>query len=65
MLVLVPAYGLAVPLGEGVIDWRGQVRALLRNGYKGFFTIETHHRPLVQASRKCVETFRRMVVDLM
>ena len=54
----------AVTIGEGVIDWRGQLRALFADGYKGFFTVETHHRPLVQASRRCVEALRQMVIDL-
>jgi len=31
-------------VGEGVFDNLGQVRALLRDGYKGFFTLETHYR---------------------
>jgi sugar phosphate isomerase/epimerase len=29
-------------LGEGVIDWRGQVRALWRDGYRGWLSLETH-----------------------
>jgi sugar phosphate isomerase/epimerase len=30
------------PLGEGVIDWRGQVEALRRDGYGGWLSLETH-----------------------
>jgi sugar phosphate isomerase/epimerase len=30
------------PLGEGVIDWRGQVAALRRDGYRGWLSLETH-----------------------
>src|ERR1035441_8924062 len=30
------------PLGEGVVGWRGQVDALLRDGYKGWLSLETH-----------------------
>ncbi len=30
------------PLGEGVIDWRGQVRALWADGYRGWLSLETH-----------------------
>ena len=29
-------------LGEGVIDWRGQVKALWRDGYRGWLSLETH-----------------------
>ena len=30
------------PLGEGVIDWRGQMEALVRDGYNGWISLETH-----------------------
>jgi sugar phosphate isomerase/epimerase len=30
------------PLGECDIDWRGQVRALAADGYKGWISLETH-----------------------
>jgi len=30
------------PLGEGMIDWRGQVEALARDGYQGWISLETH-----------------------
>ena len=30
------------PLGEGVIDWKGQVAALRRDGYAGWISLETH-----------------------
>jgi len=59
-----PGRRRAVPVGDGEIDWPGQIRALVRDGFDGFYTIETHHRPLVQASRRCVDAFRRMVVDV-
>ncbi|MFC1735028.1 sugar phosphate isomerase/epimerase family protein [Candidatus Hydrogenedentota bacterium] len=29
-------------LGEGMIDWRGQLNALAKDGYDGFLVIETH-----------------------
>jgi L-ribulose-5-phosphate 3-epimerase len=34
-----PTFG---PLGECGIDWRGQIRALVNNGYKGYISLETH-----------------------
>jgi sugar phosphate isomerase/epimerase len=34
-----PTFG---PLGECGIDWRGQIRALVSNGYKGYISLETH-----------------------
>lgn len=30
------------PIGEGVVGWRGQVDALIRDGYKGWLSLETH-----------------------
>jgi sugar phosphate isomerase/epimerase len=33
------------PLGDGVIDWKGQLRALLSKGYAGYASVETHWRP--------------------
>ncbi len=29
-------------IGEGAIDWPGQVRALVEDGYKGYISLETH-----------------------
>jgi len=29
-------------LGEGGIDWKGQIRALAQDGYKGWISLETH-----------------------
>ena len=34
-----------VPVGEGVIDWQGQVKALLASDYDGTVSLETHWRP--------------------
>lgn len=40
-----------VPIGEGVIDWKGQVQALVRDRIVRHITIETHCHPLVENSR--------------
>jgi sugar phosphate isomerase/epimerase len=34
-----PTWG---PIGEMDVDWRGQIRALNRDGYSGWFSLETH-----------------------
>jgi sugar phosphate isomerase/epimerase len=34
-----------VPMGEGGIDYVGQLNALNRDGYEGVLSIETHYRP--------------------
>ncbi len=35
----VPTFG---PLGEMGIEWRGQLAALARDGYRGSISLETH-----------------------
>jgi sugar phosphate isomerase/epimerase len=30
------------PLGTRALDWKGQIAALLRDGYKGYISLETH-----------------------
>ena len=54
-----------VPIGEGDIDWRGQLTALRRDGYDGFYTIETHFRPKVAGSKACHEALARMLIEVM
>lgn len=50
-----------VPVGEGVLDWAGQLRALRRDSIVSHVTIETHCLPLIENSRRNVETLRRML----
>lgn len=50
-----------VPVGEGAVDWAGQVEALVREKRVSHITIETHCLPLVEKSKQNVETLRRMI----
>jgi sugar phosphate isomerase/epimerase len=34
----------SVPVGTGIIDWKGQIKELLDSGYKGYLSLETHWR---------------------
>lgn len=34
-----------VPIGEGAVDFAGQLAALAADGYEGFLSLETHWRP--------------------
>lgn len=34
-----------VAIGTGQTDWRGQLKALLDDGYTGYLCLETHYRP--------------------
>lgn len=53
-----------VPVGEGVIDWKGQLQALLRDQIIEHITIETHCLPLVKKSKQNVETLRKYLEEL-
>jgi sugar phosphate isomerase/epimerase len=49
------------------IDWKGQAAALIRDGYTGSFSLETHWRgergDRLEASRICGEILRDLVVE--
>ena len=55
------------PLGEMSIDWKGQIDALVRDGYRGAISLETHWGgpggDKLQGSIICGRTLQRMVVD--
>lgn len=53
-----------VPVGEGVIDWKGQLQALLRDQIVKHVTIETHCLPLVEKSKQNVEALRKYLEEL-
>ena len=38
----------SVPVGEGMIDWQGQLQAFVDDGYEGHLCLETHWRPTVK-----------------
>jgi len=50
-----------VPIGEGAIDWEGQIRALVADGIVPHVTIETHCLPLVEQSDRNVRTLRALI----
>ncbi|HUI09831.1 MAG TPA: TIM barrel protein [Bacteroidota bacterium] len=50
-----------VPVGEGAIDWAGQVRALMADRVVPHITIETHCLPLVEQSAKNVRALRALM----
>jgi sugar phosphate isomerase/epimerase len=43
---------------DGVVDWRGQIKALLQDGYQGYMSIETHVRPKIEMARRSIERVR-------
>jgi sugar phosphate isomerase/epimerase len=50
-----------VPIGAGALDWKGQVKALLRDRIVKHITIETHCQPLIENSRRNVEILRSYI----
>jgi len=57
-----PTWG---PLGEMGIDWKGQLHALVRDGYRGAVNLETHWTgpggDKLEASRICGRNLRKLV----
>ncbi len=53
------------PIGEMDVDWRGQIRALNRDGYQGWFSLETHwtgpNGDKFEASTICGRNLRDLV----
>ncbi len=64
---LVDEHGTAtfVPLGMGAVDYGGQLRQLVRDGYGGALVLEPHYRPegmaLEEATRLAVEAARSLI----
>jgi sugar phosphate isomerase/epimerase len=46
---------------HGQIDWPGQIKALTRDGYNGFISIETHQRPKVASAKASLERLRGLI----
>jgi sugar phosphate isomerase/epimerase len=60
----VPTWGL---IGDMSVDWTGQLRALVRDGYRGTVSLETHwtgpHGDKLEASRLCGARLAALVAD--
>lgn len=50
-------------IGEGDIDWAGQISALKTEGYNGYVSLETHYSSPTKeaASRACLRALKRLV----
>ncbi len=53
-----------VPVGEGAINWKGQLAALIRDRIVQHVTIETHCLPLIEQSRRNVQTLRSYLAEI-
>jgi sugar phosphate isomerase/epimerase len=57
-----------LPVGSGELDWRGQFQALLRDGYQGTMSLETHYRRpdgnSLESSRESLEGLLKILKSL-
>jgi len=53
-----------VPIGEGKIDWNGQVKALVQDRVVEHVTLETHCLPLIENSQKNLQWLRQTLQSL-
>ncbi len=53
------------PLGEGDLDWQGQIDALAEDGYEGFIHLDTHWEgpggDRLEGSRICTRNLRKLI----
>lgn len=49
---------------RGEIDWPGQVRALVQDGYDGFISIETHMRPKVASAKASLDRLSALIAEV-
>jgi len=54
----------AVPAGEGVIDWKGQLVKVLEDLTLETITIETHCTPLIEKSEKSLRYIKSILEDI-
>ncbi|MHC5036469.1 MAG: sugar phosphate isomerase/epimerase family protein [Planctomycetota bacterium] len=50
-----------VPVGEGKVDWEGQLRAVVGDGGLDHVVLETHCLPLIENSRKNLDRVREIL----
>jgi sugar phosphate isomerase/epimerase len=53
-----------VPIGEGKIDWEGQMHALVQDRPVQLVTLETHCLPLIENSQKNLQCLRQILSKL-
>ncbi len=48
---------------DGVIDWKGQIAALRKDGYAGYISVEPHVRPQVSAAMQTLARLRALLAE--
>ncbi|MFC2026258.1 sugar phosphate isomerase/epimerase family protein [Chloroflexota bacterium] len=49
---------------NGKVNWKGQIAALLNDGYQGYMSIETHVKPKVEMARRSLDRVRKWMEDV-
>ncbi len=50
-----------VPVGEGIVDWPGQIQAIMQDRPTEHITIETHCLPLIEKSKQNLKVVRDLM----
>lgn len=58
------AHIACVPVGQGMVDWRGLLRAVVRDGTVPHVTIETHCAPLEEMTIRNLQMLRLMFAEI-
>ena len=53
-----------VPVGEGTVDYVGQLRALAADGYRGALSLEPHLHQGPAGMRRCIAALRRILTEV-
>jgi len=56
-----PVSGQRAWVVDGVIDWPGAIASLKQDGFDGYISVETHVRPKLESTLRCLERLRRLV----
>lgn len=46
---------------DGVVDWRGQIAQLKKDGYEGYISVEPHVRPQIDAAKRTLDRLRALI----
>ena len=59
-----PATGAREVVVDGVIDWRGALRALKADGFDGYISVETHRRPKVDSTYRMLRRLQELIEEV-
>ncbi|OJX48141.1 MAG: hypothetical protein BGO78_12770 [Chloroflexi bacterium 44-23] len=48
---------------DGIIDWPGQIKALVNDEYSGYISVETHAQPKVAMARQSLAKLRNLIQE--